>query len=70
MPITRPVRRAASMLAISVVLGGCAATRDAAHPQYTDHYFTGDYPTRLLDKEIAQGRNEVVERQLSFLVDA
>lgn len=47
-----------------------AGPRDAAHPQYTDHYFTGDYPTRLLDKEIAQGRNEVVERQLSFLVDA
>ena len=47
-----------------------AGPRDAEHPQYTDHYFTGDYPTRLLDKEIAQGRNELVERQLSFLVDA
>jgi amidophosphoribosyltransferase len=47
-----------------------AGQRDAAHPQFTDHYFTGDYPTRLLDKEIAQGRNELVERQLSFLVDA
>lgn len=47
-----------------------AGPRDAAHPQYTDHYFTGDYPTRLLDREIAQGRNELVERQLSFLVDA
>ncbi|MCW5761518.1 MAG: amidophosphoribosyltransferase, partial [Phenylobacterium sp.] len=46
------------------------AVRDDAHPQYTDHYFTGDYPTRLLDKEIAEGRNELVERQLSFLVDA
>ena len=20
-------------------------------PQFTDHYFTGDYPTRLLDQE-------------------
>jgi amidophosphoribosyltransferase len=47
-----------------------AGERNAAHPQFTDHYFTGDYPTRLLDKEIAQGRNELVERQLSFLVDA
>ena len=44
--------------------------RDPAAPQYTDHYFTGEYPTRLLDREIAEGRNEVVERQLSFLVDA
>ena len=33
-----------------------------------DWYFTGDYPTRLLDREIAQGRNETSERQLSFLV--
>jgi len=44
--------------------------RDPACPQLTDHYFTGDYPTRLLDREIAEGRNEVTERQLSFLVDA
>ncbi|WP_068879000.1 amidophosphoribosyltransferase [Phenylobacterium sp. CCH12-B4] len=44
--------------------------RDPAQPQFTDHYFTGEYPTRLLDREIAMGRNEVVERQLSFLVDA
>jgi amidophosphoribosyltransferase len=47
-----------------------AGERDAAEPQFTDHYFTGDYPTRLLDREIAEGRNEAVERQLSFLVDA
>jgi amidophosphoribosyltransferase len=47
-----------------------AGPRDAVEPQFTDHYFTGDYPTRLLDREIAEGRNEEVERQLSFLVDA
>jgi amidophosphoribosyltransferase len=47
-----------------------AGERDPAQPQFTDHYFTGDYPTRLLDREIAEGRNEAVERQLSFLVDA
>ena len=47
-----------------------AGVRDPVSPQFTDHYFTGDYPTRLLDREIAQGRNEAVERQLSFLVDA
>jgi amidophosphoribosyltransferase len=27
------------------------APRDSAAPQFTDHYFTGDYPTRLLDRE-------------------
>ncbi|HEX3699234.1 MAG TPA: amidophosphoribosyltransferase [Phenylobacterium sp.] len=47
-----------------------AGPRDPVEPQFTDHYFTGDYPTRLLDREIAEGRNEAVERQLSFLVDA
>ena len=25
--------------------------RDSEDPQFTDHYFTGDYPTRLQDKE-------------------
>jgi amidophosphoribosyltransferase len=44
--------------------------RDPVNPQFTDHYFTGDYPTRLLDREIAEGRNEQTERQLSFLVGA
>ncbi|MQB43616.1 amidophosphoribosyltransferase [Rhizobium sp. ICMP 5592] len=27
------------------------APRDNAQPQFTDHYFTGDYPTRLLDRD-------------------
>ena len=44
--------------------------RDPKHPQFTDHYFTGDYPTRLVDREIAQSRLQTVEKQLSFLVDA
>jgi len=47
-----------------------AGARDPDRPQFTDHYFTGDYPTRLLDREIAEGRNELAERQLSLLVDA
>jgi amidophosphoribosyltransferase len=47
-----------------------AGPRDPRTPQFTDHYFTGDYPTRLLDRETARGRNESAERQLSFLVDA
>ncbi|MDR3509533.1 MAG: amidophosphoribosyltransferase [Caulobacteraceae bacterium] len=47
-----------------------AGKRDPDRPQFTDHYFTGDYPTRLLDREIAEGRNDQIERQLSFLVSA
>jgi amidophosphoribosyltransferase len=47
-----------------------AGDRDPAHPQFTDHYFTGDYPTRLTDREIAEGRNDQADRQLSLLVSA
>ena len=47
-----------------------AGERDPANPQFTDHYFTGDYPTRLLDREIAEGRNDASDRQLSLLVSA
>lgn len=47
-----------------------AEPRNPVDPQFTDHYFTGDYPTRLLDREIAEGRNDSADRQLSFLVDA
>ncbi|MBS0297626.1 MAG: amidophosphoribosyltransferase [Proteobacteria bacterium] len=44
--------------------------RDPENPQFTDHYFTGDYPTRLLDREIVEGREDTAGRQLSFLVSA
>jgi amidophosphoribosyltransferase len=47
-----------------------AGPRDPKRPQFTDHYFTGDYPTRLYDREIAQARKDAVEPQLSFLEDA
>jgi amidophosphoribosyltransferase len=47
-----------------------AGQRDPVRPQFTDHYFTGDYPTRLLDREIAEGRNHDAERKLSYLVSA
>jgi amidophosphoribosyltransferase len=47
-----------------------AGPRDATNPQFTDHYFTGDYPTRLRDREIADGREDIVQRQLSLLVSA
>jgi amidophosphoribosyltransferase len=38
--------------------------RDAQQPQFTDHCFTGDYPTRLVDQH---GSNH---RQLSLLAEA
>ena len=47
-----------------------AGPRDPANPQFTDHYFTGDYPTRLLDREIAEGGRSANPRQLSLLVSA
>ena len=47
-----------------------AAPRDDARPQFTDHDFTGDDPIRLTDRELAKGRNEPVQRQLSLLVGA
>ncbi len=47
-----------------------AGPRNPDCPQFTDHYFTGEYPTRLLDREIASGGSNHLDRQLSFLVDA
>ena len=47
-----------------------AGPRDPRNPQFTDHYFTGEYPTRLLDREIEEGGREVAARQLSLLVSA
>ena len=44
--------------------------RNNAHPQFTDHYFTGEYPTRLLDREIEEGGRQATARQLSLLVSA
>jgi amidophosphoribosyltransferase len=40
-------------------------SRDAKSPQFTDHCFTGDYPTRLVDRE-----GLPVSRQLSLLAEA
>jgi amidophosphoribosyltransferase len=37
--------------------------RNNAKPQFTDHYFTGDYPTRLLDKD-----GEAMGNKLSVMV--
>jgi len=41
------------------------ARRDNAQPQFTDHCFTGDYPTRLTDLV-----GESVKQQLSLLAEA
>ena len=41
--------------------------RNDARPQLADHYFTGDYPTRLVDRDRASSDKD---RQLSLLVDA
>ncbi|EHN76749.1 amidophosphoribosyltransferase, partial [Streptomyces coelicoflavus ZG0656] len=49
-------------------MGETGRNNDA--PQFTDHYFTGDYPTRLLDREIEEGGREFSARQLSLLVSA
>jgi amidophosphoribosyltransferase len=38
--------------------------RDHAHPQFTDHCFTGEYPTRLRDRE-----GPPQQKQLSFLAE-
>ena len=40
--------------------------RDPANPQFTDHAFTGDYPTRLLDQENDKAARDF---QLSLLAE-
>jgi amidophosphoribosyltransferase len=40
--------------------------RDPANPKYTDHYFTGDYPTALTDLN----QDDSQPRQLSLLAEA
>ena len=44
---------------------GCEA-RDPLRPQFTDHCFTGDYPTGLTDR----GAQDASPRQLSLLAEA
>ncbi len=45
----------------------CQEERDAVRPQFTDHSFTGDYPTPLTDLDGATGHDP---RQLSLLAEA
>jgi amidophosphoribosyltransferase len=42
-------------------------TRNQARPQFTDHCFTGEYPTRLVDYEASRSNKDF---QLSLLADA
>ena len=44
-----------------------AGVRDPACPQFTDHYFTGDYPTLLTDLD---GRPSNDPKQVSLLKEA
>ncbi len=41
--------------------------RNPGQPQLADHYFTGEYPTRLVDRDQAASNKD---KQLSLLVDA
>ncbi len=43
--------------------------RDPDMPQFTDHYFTGDYPTPLTDREEALEDNNSAGQQLSLLAN-
>ncbi|HVY04014.1 MAG TPA: amidophosphoribosyltransferase, partial [Caulobacterales bacterium] len=43
------------------------AGRDDANPQFTDHCFTGEYPTVLTDHKADRASKDL---QLSFLVEA
>jgi amidophosphoribosyltransferase len=45
----------------------CGEARDDLVPQLSDHYFTGEYPTRLVDHDRSLSAKEF---QLSLLVDA
>ena len=42
--------------------------RDDAAPAFTDHCFTGDYPTRLIDRD--EGEKNAMIEQLSFLAES
>lgn len=42
-------------------------SRNSECPQYSDHYFTGDYPTRLTDREEAESSQGQAGQQLSLL---
>jgi amidophosphoribosyltransferase len=51
-------------LSVDGVYAAMGLTRDPRAPQFSDHCFTGDYPTRLLDQEDERGGRDF---QLSLL---
>ncbi|MDX2234363.1 MAG: amidophosphoribosyltransferase [Hyphomonadaceae bacterium] len=51
-------------LSVDGAYAAMGMTRDPRTPQFSDHCFTGDYPTRLVDQMNAQGAKDF---QLSFL---
>jgi amidophosphoribosyltransferase len=54
-------------LSVQGLYWAMGAERDPAHPQYTDHCFTGEYPTPLADLQADRASKD---HQLSFLVEA
>ena len=43
---------------------GFSEGRNPINPQFTDHYFSGDYPVKLIDKNIGNNPS-----QLSLLIE-
>ena len=63
--ISIATQRLFCLILLLLVVCPCPARgedRNPARPQFTDHYFTGDYPTRLLDKE-----GETMGRKISVM---
>ena len=54
-------------LSVDGLYWAMGATRDPNNPQFTDHCFTGDYPTALADLKADRAHKD---HQLSFLVEA
>jgi hypothetical protein len=57
------IRWSSSPSTASTAPSAAKTAQSAARPQFTDHYFTGDYPTRLLDKEWRHGQQGLDARQ-------
>lgn len=55
-------------LSVDRMYAAFGKTRDPQSPAYTDHCFTGDYPTRLADHEDAERSADIY--QLSLLADS
>jgi amidophosphoribosyltransferase len=55
-----------AFLSVAGIYRAMGMVRDSARPQFTDHCFTGDYPTSLTDR----AAQEATPRQLSLLAEA